>query len=306
MSAPAPPFRRVMFDLSVGRLAGLAFGPIARPVDILFLHANGLNAASYAAMLAPLAKNFHVLAVDLRGHGLSEARARAWRHTSWNLYRDDVIALIIEAIDTPVVVAGHSMGATAGLLAFGARSDLVRGLAMIDPVLMPPGFYVGSRLPLAAKAMRVVMPIARAAARRRAMFTDREEAFQALRGRGFFATWPDDDLRNYLQDGLRPVEGGMTLSCRPKWEAANFAAQGHDPWPAIRRVPGPVVVLRAEHGSTIPQASVRRIHALRADIRVVTVEGSTHALPFERPDRVRSAIEAITVRAGPRREMLDL
>jgi pimeloyl-ACP methyl ester carboxylesterase len=306
MAGISEPFRRVAFDLSVGRFAGIAFGNGTKPVDILFLHANGLNARSYASMLAPLGQRFHVLAIDMRGHGLTSAKGRAWRHTNWNIYRDDILALITEGLDTPVVIAGHSMGATAGLLAFGARSDLVRGLAMIDPVLMPPMVHAGARMPLASKWMGLRMPISRGARRRRADFTSRDEAFEALRGRGFFKTWPDETLRDYVADGFVDVSGGgVTLACSPKWEAANFAAQGHDPWKAIKTVPGPVVVLRAETRSTTPTASVSRVHALRPDIRVVTVEGSTHALPLERPDRARSAIEAITVRAGPRQEHFD-
>jgi pimeloyl-ACP methyl ester carboxylesterase len=62
------------------------------------------------------------------------------------------------------------------------------------------------------------------------------------------------------------------------------------------------VLLRGEQGSTVSPAAMHRIAALKPQARVATVEGATHMLPMERPDRVRAAIESalLMARGGKR------
>ena len=66
--ASEPQARRFPLPGRGGEMAGLAFGPADRPLDLLFVHANGFNARTYRTILGPLAEQFHILAVDLRGH----------------------------------------------------------------------------------------------------------------------------------------------------------------------------------------------------------------------------------------------
>ncbi|MBU6372548.1 MAG: alpha/beta hydrolase [Alphaproteobacteria bacterium] len=297
MDAPTS-FRRVSFDLRQGPMAGIAFGDPERPVDLLFLHATGFNARTYRALLAPLGERAHVLAVDLRGHGRSGLPAGRLGYASWNRHRDDVIQLIETKLCAPVTIAGHSMGATTGLLVGGKRPDIVRGLCLIDPVILSPTTYAMMHAPGAPLFAEWTFPIARGARKRRAAFETREAMVAALTGRGIFRAFPPDTLQDYVEDGAVEASGGVALACAPEFEARTFAAQRNDPWAAFERAPAPLVILRAEKGSTLPIRAARRIAALRLDARIATIEGTTHALPMERPDRVRAAIESTLVMAG--------
>lgn len=307
MSARSESFRRVHFDLARGRMAGIAWGDDTRPPDIVFVHATGMNALTYRAVLAPLAERFHVLAIDARGHGLTTLPAKRFGYTSWNRHRDDLLELIETYLRAPITLAGHSMGATVSLLAAGKRPHLVRALALIEPVILPRGRYQTLDLPFMPLVMRQTMPIARGAARRRAKFESREAALAALKGRGFFKTFPDETLADYLQDGLiDDPKGGLRLACTPAYEAATFSAQRNNPWAALPRAPKSLVVLRAEKHSTCPPSVASRIKAIRPDARIATIEGSTHALPMERPDRARAAIETAHVMATGGAAYVDL
>lgn len=282
-------------------MAGVAFGGATANPDIVFLHATGFNALTYRAMLAPLGERFHVWALDARGHGRTALPAGTFGYTSWRRHRDDIIAVLQKHCTAPVTLAGHSMGATVSLLAAGARTDLVSGLALIDPVILPAAGYAFSELPFAPALQRMTIPLAVGAARRRDKFESREAAVQAFTGRGVFKTFPESFIADYVSDGLvEDGKGGFRLACRPAYEAATYCAQRHNPWTALRKVTDPLVLLRAERGSTISEAAMHRVAAIKADARVATVEGASHMLPMERPDRVRSAIEsaALLAQAG--------
>jgi pimeloyl-ACP methyl ester carboxylesterase len=300
MSGDSPPFRRVAFELRAGRMCGVAWGDLTRAPDILFLHATGFNARTYCSLLAPFAGRFHVLAVDMRGHGLTELPTPIFGYASWNRHRDDVIELIEEHLRQPVTLAGHSMGATVGLLTAGKRPDLARGVAMLEPVLLPRSTYSFGQLPGAPLFNSVLTPIARAAARRRPHFPSKEEAAQALMGRGVFKSFSPEQIADYVGDGfVSAQEGGVRLACTPVYEARTFAAQRHDPWLALARASGPIIAVRAEKGSTFPAACADEAAAMRPDARIATVPGATHMLPLERPDRARAAIEAAMIMSRP-------
>lgn len=286
-------FRRVSFEAPGGRIAGIAFGAERANPDIVFLHATGFNARTYRALLEPIGERLSVLALDMRGHGRTTLPARRAGYTSWRRHRDDVIGLLEREFTAPVTLAGHSMGATVSLLAAGKRPDLVAALALIDPVILSSAAYAMAELPGGPLLQRLTTPLARNAARRRAHFPDVETALEAYQGRGVFKSFPAEVLADYVADGLlEDARGGLRLACAPKFEAATYCAQRHDPWSALRTVACPMVLLRAERNSTISAASAHRIAALKPQARVAMIEGAGHMLPMERPDRARTAIES--------------
>lgn len=270
-----------------GDMAVLDFGDPDRPVDLVFCHANGFNAATYRSILAPLASSFRILAPDLRGHGRSTLPTIMAGRKNWHDHRDDLLALLEAFPGPPVVLAGHSMGGTASLLAAAERPARISRLVLFDPVIWGRLTSVVFRAPL-LRRLSDRIPLVRTALRRRAVFDSREQALEAYRGRGAFKDWSDISLIDYLSDGLiERAEGGFALACAPQWEASNYVSQGHDPWRAMRAFGGPVRILKAETGSItqVPEAP-RGL----PNIAVETVAGSHHLFPMVRADVVRDAL----------------
>ncbi len=275
-----------------GEMAALEFGPQDRAIDVVFVHANGFNAQTYNSLLAPLSAGLRVLAIDQRGHGATTLAAKGEGRRSWLDLRDDLVALLKALDGPPVVLAGHSMGGTVSLLAAAALPGAVKGLVLLDPVIMPRLVALYAQAPWTSGALWKKMPIAQAASRRRSVFDDREAVVAAYTGRGAFKTWPETMLADYVDGGFVDRDDGkVELACAPAWEASNYSAQGHDPWRAIRKVMGPVRILKAERGSTcrVSDGFARR----GRDVTVETVAGTSHFLPMERPDLARDAIFAM-------------
>jgi pimeloyl-ACP methyl ester carboxylesterase len=291
-SSPSEPRRRT-FAISTphgqGELAAIEFGDPKRPIDVVFLHANGFNAMTYRSVLAPLNDRLRILAVDQQGHGFSAQRAASEGRSNWGDLRDDLVGLLDRLEGGPFVLSGHSMGGAAALLAAAERPDRVKALALFDPVIMSREM-IAAILKGEGPAMSE-SPLAAGARRRRGVFPSRQAALDSYRGRGAFKTWPEASLRDYVEDGFRDLpDGTVELTCAPEWEASNFAAQALDPWPAMGKINAPVVVLRAAEGSTCHLTDRAAFPAGNRRVRIETVPGSTHFLPIERPDLVRQTL----------------
>jgi len=93
---------------------------------LLMIHGVGPGTsavANFGTVLEPLAKSFHVFAMDLIGFGASERR-KAQPYFDFNLWVEQGLAMIELMPAGPVGIIGHSMGG-AMALAIAARSERV-------------------------------------------------------------------------------------------------------------------------------------------------------------------------------------
>ena len=282
------PRRRIIPITSRGEpaaLAALEFGDIDRPIDVVFLHANGFNALTYRSVLAPLADRLRILAVDQQGHGRSAQRSAAEGRVDWHDLRDDLVGLL-DALDAPpVVLAGHSMGGAVSILGAAARPSRVRGLALFDPVIVPRDMVGAAGRPTSPS------PLALGALRRRAHFPSRAAVIESYTGRGAFRTWPAQALADYVEDGFRDrPDGTVDLAAAPEWEASNFGAHLNDLWSALAGLRLPIAILRAELGSTCNLTSAEPFVPANPAFSVETIAGATHFLPLERADLVAATL----------------
>lgn len=271
-----------------GEIAVLEYGPQHRPVDIVFLHANGFNALTYRTILAPLAADYRILTLDQRGHGATTLSTVTEGREGWNDLREDLVAFLDAEDLSNVVLGGHSMGGTASLMAAAARPDRVKALALFDPVILPP-----QRMTPEAAAAARESNFVQGALKRRSTFDSREAAMNAYRGRGAFRTWPEAVLADYVAAGFKDAaDGQVELACAPSWEASNFMAQGHDPWDAFDHARCPISILKAETASTCNIESRQDALLATGRVKIELIPGTTHFLPMERPDLVERELRA--------------
>jgi pimeloyl-ACP methyl ester carboxylesterase len=265
-----------------------------------FAHANGFNAMTYRHLLGPLAGRFHIRAWDARGHGFTSLPANPADHRNWYLFRDDLIRFVENfAAETggPVLLGGHSMGGATSLMVAAERPDLVRGLVLVDPVMVPRSARLMMRLYNLSGRKGGPMSLAEGADRRRAVFPSREMMLAAYKGRGAFRTWPDEMIADYIEGGTRPRDDGqIEITCAPAWEAANFRAQGHDIWKAVEKLKTPLTLIYAGIGSTCRAPAPYLLGQRDPQATLLRLGQATHFLPMEYPDIVRREALALDAR----------
>jgi pimeloyl-ACP methyl ester carboxylesterase len=130
-------FREQRFDTGEVEL-NFAEGPAAGPALVL-LHGSTLSWRTHQALLPGLSEHWHVLAVDLRGHGASGRTPGRYRLID---YAGDIVTLIRQYLLRPAVIYGHSLGALVGIAVAAQAVEAVHGLVLADP----PLFYHDTRV----------------------------------------------------------------------------------------------------------------------------------------------------------------
>lgn len=96
---------------------------------IVLLAGQALSIESYKYVLEPLAQNFHVFAVDLRGHGDS-----SWTPGKYNFANmgNDIVLFIKEIIGSPTFISGNSSGGLVALWVAANYPEQVLGIILED------------------------------------------------------------------------------------------------------------------------------------------------------------------------------
>jgi pimeloyl-ACP methyl ester carboxylesterase len=259
-----------------------------------FAHATGFNAQTYAPLFEQIDERIALYAMDMRGHGRSKAPANPNKLHSWHTYEKDLIAFI-DTLSAPLFLAGHSIGAAISIAAAAARPEQVKGLILLEPVILPPtiDLFMAS-----AKALKLghKLPIAEGAKNRTAKFASEAAAIERYKGRGAFKSWPEEWIRNYVEGGTEKTEEGIELSCKPEWEAKTFAVTSHQPWQAIKNLRCPVTLLKGGKGSTCMMSSLNKMKALHPHNQYSVIKDASHFLPMEYTDICAKEINRFILR----------
>ena len=107
----------------------LAFNDQGTGLPLVFLHAFPLNRTMWADQEKALSTQFHVITIDLRGHG--ESDAPLW-HYSLDQAADDVCGLLDHLAIKQAVFVGLSMGGYILFAFYRKYAERVKGMVLAD------------------------------------------------------------------------------------------------------------------------------------------------------------------------------
>jgi pimeloyl-ACP methyl ester carboxylesterase len=228
---------------------------------IVFVHGWCCDRSYFAPQFAHFAGRQAVAALDLRGHGDSGRCGPGADDYRIDTLAGDVLAVTEAAGLRQPVVAGHSLGALAGL-ACATRPGAIRALLMIDPA-----------------------PITNAAAKRffldsvAAVASDQDGSWR----RGFVAGMflPGDRVRRTeILNGMARVPPDIAAAVMRDMAEFDGAA-------ALAAAAVPVLSI----GSAVPANKSADLRALCPPIVIGQTVGAGHFLQLEVPEQVNAMIE---------------
>jgi len=274
------------------------------PPGILLIHGLARTAWSWAPVARRLRADARVAAMDLRGHGLSDAPTDGYDPEQ---LAEDAIAvaegagLLSVADDSgapgaprpqPFVVAGHGYGAVVAAWAANALGDRCAGLVLVDggwtdlaaETQMTPDEWLAA----IAEPPEVLRSMA-------AWLADRE-AFDP-------ATWGADEAHAARSEVVETAAGRVKLAIHRHALAASVAALWtFDPAAVLPAVEAEIVALVARdndegrHLGGLREVAAMRVATGRSPVRAASFPELGHDLPRHVPDLVAAAIRAA---AGP-------
>ncbi|MDI1303223.1 MAG: alpha/beta hydrolase [bacterium] len=271
------------FEVKGRRIAARCWHDAGLP-PLLALHGWQDNAASFDR-LAPLLPDYHIVAMDFAGHGLSDWRAEGMRYHTLD-HVDDVLAVVEQLGWQDFRLMGHSMGAGIGVLLAGAMPERIAQLALIDGL----GPYAGEPEQAPQILREALLEWQAYAPRPERVFADRGLAIEARR-RGF-TPLTASAATILCSRGVKAVEGGYSWSMdRRVRHHSSLRFSETQVQAFLEAITAPVLLLRAENG--FPAAAdifAQRWQSVREG-RLLTLPGGHHLHLDECPDKVAAAIQ---------------
>lgn len=260
-------FRAVEFRLPWGKVRGEYYGHYSRPL-IVALHGWLDNAASFRT-LAPLLKDYSVLALDLAGHGMSDHRPPGVRyHLVDNV--DDVMGVVDLVGAQEYILMAHSMSAGFGVY-LAAIDKRVKKIVLIEGIGSQSNGPEKAVATLTAavselkRSQRVSMPVypdhaAAVAARANVVGRISEQAASIL-----------------CERGLKSVENGVTWSSDPRLRISSALRFPEDFIHAfLEALSQPVLLLLGKESAFKVEAYYSARVAKVKDMRVISLDGNHH------------------------------
>lgn len=249
----------------------------------VFLHGNSNCGGVWAPLAEKLnAQGSRVIAVDLKGHGLSDKPRSGY---DWASMRDDIVGLLEQLDLRSVVLVGHSRGGGISLLTGAALPDRVDRVVVFEPTLpmalnLPPGVVPQRRAPNTALTDRAL--------RRRTKFDSRQHLFDYYRVRDAFKDWREDYLRTYVEHCAAVMpDGTVELLCPPWVEASLYEAMPDiGPWADVSSPGLPVRVVFGARSGRVREGRdpIAGLRPRFPRVELVVMEDASHFGPMEHPD----------------------
>jgi pimeloyl-ACP methyl ester carboxylesterase len=273
--------------------------------ELVFLHANGYPPDCYRPLLMRLAEKYHVTAMMQRP---------LWPDSNpqdiddWLPLTDDILQFLDErqarcdygshrpsAQRKGIFCVGHSMGGVALLRAALREPERFSSIVLLEPVLFLPYFMMLWRLLFKSGLGYRFHPLVANARQRRGQFDDLDRLFNGYRRKPIFRYMDDNSLRSFVEGITCPMDGGGYQLCySAEWEMRIYITgvwHDMDLWHGLPDLQAPTLIVRGAETDTFWERTAKLVKRKQLQIKVETLEKSTHLVPLERPQEVSNLIQ---------------
>ena len=240
---------------------------------LLLLHGDMRTSRSWDAVARELRGDFHVLALDMRGHGDSD-----WPESGYTFAQrvDDLEAFADAVGMRGGAVAAHSTGGVVATLLAERRPDIFSRLMLLEPMVVVTESF-----------QRMV---SKRAETPRRTWASRAEMRDYLKWHRMTGKWRDDVIEDVVaHESYARADGRLDM----KWATASMAwkeREGDYPdlRPALRALGKPILFAMSDSRAAA-FAEAARIAERTADFDTLTIADSGHNMYMDQPSAVAEA-----------------
>lgn len=248
--------------------------------QILCIHGLTANCRFWDCLASALSPQHRVIAMDLRGRGLSDKPSKGY---SIERHCKDVLALIDDLGLKRPVLMGHSLGAFISLVFSAKHPQRVDRLVLVDG---------GGKLTETQMA-KVFAGIKPSLDRLGKTFPSFEDYISQMKQAPYLQPW-NSYMETYFRYEVEKVKGGLRSRVHPKHieeEAKNLGKV--DSRKYYQKVTSPTLILRATKGMlfkddfVLPENVAKRMLREMPNAKRFDVEGTNHYTILFEPNAVR-------------------
>jgi pimeloyl-ACP methyl ester carboxylesterase len=255
------------------RLQYLEWGAAPR-APVVLLHGGSAHAHWWDLFAAAIADSYHVLALDLRGHGDSEhADPTAYQVDD---YARDLAAFITSVGLSRIHLIGHSLGAMIATAFANEHPRQLRSVVIVDSQLRitPAGARYMLRL------RNFPQPV----------YRDRQQAIERFRLLPTQTAADQGVLRDVAAQSFRELSDG-------RWTLKfDRAALGHhapqDLTPVLRQLTCPILLVRGAHSTLLSPSALAALRAAAPQAAVAEVPAAHHHVMLDNPAEFERVVRA--------------
>jgi|SRR5579862_2530696 len=256
--------------IDVGRLTlnirEIGEGPLA-----IFLHGITSNSAIWDPILFNLKDRLHSVAIDQRGHGLSDKPERGYEAED---YARDVIALIEKLGLGRAILIGNSLGARNSIVTAGLRPDLIQSVIAIDFT------------PFIEREVMDALETRVKAGDRTFRSRDEIEAYLCDR----YPLMPPDAIRRRAMSAYESIGAELRPRAVPAAMMQTVIGLREELESALKAVTRPVLIVRGAKSKFVSVEAFEKTRHLRPDLPTLVVPNVDHYVNEEAPEVITKAI----------------
>ena len=237
------------------RIHFLEWGSSAKPAMVL-LHGISKHAHTFDHIAPDFARDYHVLAIDMRGHGDS-----GWSPEGAYLVEDyvkDIEGLLAQLGIRRVTMLGNSTGGRVVQVFAGMHPEMVDRLIVED---------VGPERP-----QDIADSFARQVRQEANGWASEDELVKQLVGRS--QRTPEALLRTYAHFGTKPGDNGRIVWKRDPNLVKGFVVT--ELWQHVSKIKSPTLYVLGGASRIVPAETQERLKKTLPDVQIVTMPGLGH------------------------------
>ena len=266
--------------------------PASKPL-VIFSHGNSFPASTYGVIFRQLeARGYAIKAIEKFGHDPAYPVTSNWPHLVQQLA--DFSSQQVKKTGQAVFLVGHSLGGFLSLMCAARHPELggklIRGVVLLDSPLIggwrATGLSIAKRTSLVGSVSPGVV-----SRKRKHQWAGIDEVFTHFRSKKAFASWHDEVLRDYVEQGTHDDAGQRALSFDRDVETAIYNTLPHNLDQLIKRHPlkCPVAFIGGRQSREMKQVGMALTEKVSKG-RIMMLDGS-HLFPMEKPVATAAAIE---------------